>query len=66
MSAQTLRDNAARFCKDNLLLDVIEVKERNDVEPNVVETRVAEQDSIEKMLMEMKAMKEKTLKIRNH
>ena len=35
MSAQTLRDNAARFRKDNSLLNLIKVRYENDVEPLV-------------------------------
>ena len=33
VSAQTLRDNAARFRKDNSLLNLITVRDGNDVEP---------------------------------
>ena len=39
MSAQTLRDNAARFCKDNSLLNLIEVRDGNDVEPEAIRRR---------------------------
>ena len=35
ISAQTLRDNAARFRKDNSLLNLIKVRYGNDVEPLV-------------------------------
>ena len=39
MSAQTLRDNAVRFCKDKSLLNLIEVRDGEDVDPEVVEPR---------------------------
>ena len=37
MTAQTLRDNAARFRKDRSLLNLIEVRNRNDVEPDLIQ-----------------------------
>ena len=42
MSDQTLRDNAARFRKDNSLLNLIEVRDRNDVEPEAIHIRAIE------------------------
>ena len=36
ISAQTLRDNAARFLKDNSLLNLITVRDGNDVEPEAI------------------------------
>ena len=42
MSAQTLRDNAARFRKDNSLLNLIEVRDGNDVEPEAIHIRATE------------------------
>ena len=42
MSAQTLRDNAARFRKDNSLLNLIKVRDRNDIEPETIHIRVTE------------------------
>ena len=42
MSAQTLRDNAARFRKDNSLLNPIEVRDGNDVEPEAIHIRATE------------------------
>ena len=39
ISAQTLRDNAARFRKDNLLLNLITVRDGNDVEPEAIDIR---------------------------
>ena len=36
MSDQTLRDNKAKFCKDNLSLNPIKVHDRNDVEPEAI------------------------------
>ena len=37
ISAQTLRDNAARFCKENSLLNLITVRNGNDVEPDAID-----------------------------
>ena len=37
MSAQMLRDNAARFQKDKALLNLLEVRDGEDVEPEVVQ-----------------------------
>ena len=42
MSAQQLRDNAARFRKDNSLLNFIEVRDGNDVEPEAIHIRATE------------------------
>ena len=42
MSAQQLRDNAARFRKDNSLLNFIEVRDGNDVEPEAIHIRAIE------------------------
>ena len=42
MTAQTLRDNAARFRKDRLLLNLIEVRNGNDVEPDSIQTEDVE------------------------
>ena len=42
MSAQILRDNAARFCKDNSLLKFIKVRDGNDVEPEAIHIRAIE------------------------
>ena len=39
ISAQTLRDNAARFHKDNSLLNLITVRDGNDVEPGAINVR---------------------------
>ena len=39
MSVQTLRDNAARLCKDNSLLNLITVRDGNDVEPEAINIR---------------------------
>ena len=46
MSVQTLRDNAARaarFRKDNSLLDLIKVRDGNDIEPEAIHIRATEQ-----------------------
>ena len=37
MSAQTLRNNIARFRKGKSLLNLIKVKDKNDVGPNLIE-----------------------------
>ena len=42
MSAQTLRDDATRFRKDNSLLNLITVRDRNNVEPEPVNIRTTE------------------------
>ena len=42
ISAQILRDNAARFRKDNSLLNLITVRDRNDVEPEAIDIRTIE------------------------
>ena len=42
VSAQTLRDNAARFRKDNSFLNLITARDRNDVEPEAIDIRATE------------------------
>ena len=42
MSAQTLRDNAARFCKDNSLFNFIEVRGGNNVELKAIHIKATE------------------------
>ena len=42
MSAQTLRDNATRFRKDNSLLNLMTVRDRNNVEPEPINIRTTE------------------------
>ena len=37
MSAQTLRDNAARLRKDKSLFHLIEVRDGHDVEPDAIQ-----------------------------
>ena len=39
ISAQTLRDNAARFQKDKALLNLLEVRDGTDVEPEPTQMR---------------------------
>ena len=39
MTAQTLRDNTAKFCKDNSLLNLITVRDGNDVETEEIDIR---------------------------
>ena len=47
ITAQTLRDNAIRFRKDNSLLNLIEVRNEEDVLPDEIEIRVIIPDRIE-------------------
>ena len=42
MSVETLRDNAARFRKDNLLLKLIKVSDGSDVEPQAIHITTTE------------------------
>ena len=42
ISAKTLRDNAARFRKDNSLLNLITARDGNDVEPEAIDIRATE------------------------
>ena len=42
MTAQTLRDNTAKFCKDNSLLNLITVRDGNDVETEEIDIRSIE------------------------
>ena len=42
ISAQTLRDSAARFRKDNSLFNLITVRDGNDVEPEAIDIRAME------------------------
>ena len=42
ISAQTLRDSAARFRKDNSLFNLITVRDGNDVEPEAIDIRAIE------------------------
>ena len=49
MSAQKLRDNAARFQKDKALLDLLEVRVGADVEPDVFEPVNAEEQNENRM-----------------
>ena len=42
MTAQTLRDNTAKFCKDNSLLNLITVRDGNDVETEEIDIRAIE------------------------
>ena len=37
MSVQTLRDNAGRFHKDKSLVNLTEVRDGNDIEPEVMQ-----------------------------
>ena len=76
MSAQTLRGNAARFRKDNSLLNLITVRDGNDVEPEAINIRAIKSVRLKKTLRRMKTMwkkswktstirKRKTLELRN-
>ena len=63
MSAQTLKNNAARFCKDNLLLNLIKVRDENDVEPQAMNKVPLNQLEVTKKLRRMKTMRKKSWKI---
>ena len=52
ISAQTLRDNAARFRKDNSLLNLITVRDGNDVEPETINIRATEPVRIQENVKE--------------
>ena len=52
MSTQTLRDRAARFRKGKSLLNLIEVRDRNDVEPKLIQIRDTEPGRIEENFKE--------------
>ena len=62
MSAQTLRGNAARFRKDNSLLNLITVKDGNDVEPEAINIRAIKSVRLKKTLSRMKTMRKKSWK----
>ena len=42
INTQTLRDNAAKFSKDNLSLKIIKVRDGNGVEPGAIHIRAIE------------------------
>ena len=64
ISAQTLRDNAARFRKDNSLLNLITVRDGNDVEPEAIDIRTIEpvrsQENVEENENEKEIIKTST------
>ena len=64
ISAQTLRDNAARFRKDNSLLNLITVRDGNDVEPEAIDIRAIEpvrsQENVEENENEKEIIKTST------
>ena len=62
MSAQTLRGNAARFRKDNSLLNLITVRDGNDVEPEAINIRAIKLVRLKKTLSRMKTMRKKSWK----
>ena len=62
MSAQTLRGNAARFRKDNSLLNLITVRDGNDVEPEAINIRAIKSVRLKKTLRRMKTMRKKSWK----
>ena len=62
MSAQTLRGNAARFRKDNSLLNLITVRDGNDVEPEAINIRAIKSVRLKKTLSRMKTMRKKSWK----
>ena len=62
MSAQTLRDNAARFRKDNSLLNLIKVRDRNDIEPETIHIRANEPVRRQEKVEENESNDEKIMK----
>ena len=52
MSAQTLRDSTAKYCKDNLLLNLIKVRDGNDEEPAAIHIRATEPVRIQENVVE--------------
>ena len=60
MNAQTLRDNTTRFGKDNLLLNLIKVRDGNNVEPRAIDRRAIKPVRIQKTLSKMKTMRKKS------
>ena len=64
ISAQILRDNAARFRKDNSLLNLITVRDGNDVEPEAIDIRTIEpvrsQENVEENENEKEIIKTST------
>ena len=62
MSAQTLRGNSARFRKDNSLLNLITVRDGNDVEPEAINIRAIKSVRLKKTLSRMKTMRKKSWK----
>ena len=63
MSTQTLRDNAARFRKHNSFPSLMEVRYRNDVEPEAIHKESSNQLEVKKTLRRMKTMRKKSWKI---
>ena len=62
MSTQTLRDNAARFRKDKLLFNLINVRHGNDVELEVIQIRATETVIIQKKFEGNKNNREEVMK----
>ena len=65
MSAQTLRDKAARFHKDKSLLNLIQVRDGNDVEPEVIQMRVIEPARIKENVNKNESSEEENLENSN-
>ena len=65
MSAQTLRDKAARFRKDKSLLNLIQVRDGNDVEPEVIQMRVIEPARIKENVNKNESSEEENLENSN-
>ena len=65
MSAQTLRDNAARFRKGKSLLNLIEVRDGNDVEPEAIQIGVIEPARIKENVNENQSNEEENLENNN-
>ena len=65
MSAQMLRDKAGRFSRDKSLLNLIQVRDGNDVEPEVIQIRVIKPARIEENVNKNESNEEENLENSN-
>ena len=61
MSTQTFRDRAAKFRKDKSLPNLMEVRDRNDVEPKLIQIRDTEPGRIEENFKENESNEEEIM-----
>ena len=61
MSTQTLRDNAARFGQGNSLFNLIKLRDRNDIELEVIQVRATEPVRIQEKIEENENNEEKIM-----